>query len=122
MPRRSIMSFPESGSRPVLHVRKLLFLENDAERADGRQEATRGSTSIHLAPKEFAMLRLMADARGGAISRERFLDSVWGYSAFPTTRTVDNHIVALRRAIGDDPKQPRWLFTVRGIGYRLAKE
>jgi DNA-binding response OmpR family regulator len=44
---------------------------------------------------------------------------VWGYTAFPTTRTVDKHIVGLRHKIEDDPEQPRWITTVHGVGYRL---
>ena len=68
-----------------------------------KQTATRGRKTLHLTAKEFAMLRLMAETPGEPVSRERFLDAVWGYTAFPTTRTVDNHIVALRRALGDDP-------------------
>jgi DNA-binding response OmpR family regulator len=57
-----------------------------------RQTAVRGKRAIHLTAKEFAMLRLLAEAEGGPVTRERFLDAVWGYTAFPTTRTVDNHL------------------------------
>src|ERR1035441_1991685 len=52
-----------------------------------RQTATRGRKTLHLTAKEFAMLRLMGEAPGEPISRERFLDAVWGYTAFPTTRS-----------------------------------
>ncbi|MHB9005343.1 MAG: winged helix-turn-helix domain-containing protein, partial [Limisphaerales bacterium] len=44
---------------------------------------------------------------------------VWGYGAFPTTRTVDNHIASLRSKVEPDPEQPRWIKTVHGVGYRL---
>ena len=54
------------------------------------------------------------------MSRERFLDVVWGYAAFPTTRTVDNHIAMLRAKIETDSEQPRWIQTVHGVGYRFA--
>ena len=64
-----------------------------------RQTAKRGQRPLHLTAREFAMLRLMAETPGEPISRERFLDVVWGYTAFPTTRTVDNHIASLRSAI-----------------------
>ena len=74
---------------------------------------------ICLTAKEFAMLRLMAEAGGEPITRERFLDVVWGYTAFPTTRTVDNHIASLRAKIEKDPDRPRWIQTVHGVGYRL---
>lgn len=84
-----------------------------------RQTATRGRKELHLTAKEFAMLRLMAETPGEPISRDRFLDVVWGYTAFPTTRTVDNHVASLRAKLEDDPDEPRWLKTVHGVGYKL---
>jgi DNA-binding response OmpR family regulator len=84
-----------------------------------RQTAARGRKPIHLTAKEFAMLRLLAEAEGEPVSRERFLDVVWGYGAFPTTRTVDNHIASLRAQIEANPDSPRWIKTVHGVGYKL---
>jgi DNA-binding response OmpR family regulator len=84
-----------------------------------KQTAVRGRKPLHLTAKEFAMLRLMAETPGQPISRERFLDVVWGYTAFPTTRTVDNHIASLRSKLEHDPDAPRWLKTVHGVGYKL---
>ncbi len=84
-----------------------------------RQIARRGRRDLHLTAKEFAMLRLMAEAPGEPVARERFLDVVWGYTAFPTTRTVDNHIASLRAKIETDPNEPRWIRTVHGVGYKL---
>jgi len=85
----------------------------------GRQTATRRGKPLHLTAKEFAMLRLLAESPGEPISRERFLDAVWGYTAFPTTRTVDNHVAMLRAKIEPNPEAPRWIKTVHGIGYKL---
>jgi DNA-binding response OmpR family regulator len=84
-----------------------------------RQTAMRGRKPIHLTAKEFAMLRLLAGAEGEPVTRERFLDVVWGYTAFPTTRTVDNHVASLRAKLEPDPDEPRWLKTVHGVGYKL---
>jgi DNA-binding response OmpR family regulator len=84
-----------------------------------RQIAMRGKRELHLTAKEFAILRLLAEAAGEPVSRERFLDIVWGYGSFPTTRTVDNHLASLRAKLEPDPDQPRWLKTVHGVGYRL---
>lgn len=86
-----------------------------------RQRAWRRGKELHLTAKEFAMLRLLADAEGEPVSRERFLDVVWGYGAFPTTRTVDNHIASLRAKLEPNPEQPCWLKTVHGLGYRLER-
>lgn len=83
------------------------------------QKAWRGKTELHFTTREFAVLRLLADAEGEPVSREKFLDVVWGYAAFPTTRTVDNHIASLRSKIEPKPESPLWLKTVHGVGYRL---
>ena len=66
------------------------------------------------------MLRLLADAAGGVVTREEFLDAVWGYGSFPTTRTVDNHIAKLRAKLEPDPSEPQFILTVFGTGYQLA--
>jgi DNA-binding response OmpR family regulator len=84
-----------------------------------RQQAWRKKEPLHLTAKEMAMLRLMMETPGEPVSRERFLDVVWGYTAFPTTRTVDTHIANLRALLEADPESPRWIKTVHGIGYRL---
>jgi len=84
-----------------------------------KQTTARGRKAVYLTAKEFAMLRLMAESPGEPVSRERFLDAVWGYTAFPTTRTVDNHIASLRSKLERDPDAPRWIKTVHGVGYKL---
>lgn len=72
-----------------------------------------------LSVKEVDMLRLLYRERGTPISRTRFLDEVWGLDAYPTTRTVDQHVAKLRKKLEPDPKRPRFLLTVHGLGYRL---
>jgi DNA-binding response OmpR family regulator len=84
-----------------------------------RQQAWRKKQELHFTVKELAMLRLLAEAEGEAVSREKFLDVVWGYASFPTTRTVDMHIASLRGKIETDPENPKWIKTVHGVGYRL---
>lgn len=86
-----------------------------------RRTARRGRKTAHFTPKEFEMLRLLAEARGGVVSREQFLDLIWGYGSFPTTRTVDTHVAAIRAKIEPDPARPRHLLTVHGAGYRLVE-
>jgi DNA-binding response OmpR family regulator len=96
---------------------KLKFGEVEIDLA--RQTAARGKKRLPLTAKEFAMLRLLAEAEGEPVTRERFLDAAWGYAAFPTTRTVDNHIASLRAKIETNPEAPRWIKTVHGVGYKL---
>ena len=85
-----------------------------------RQEASAGGTPVRLTPKEFSMLRLLAETPGEPVTRERFLDVVWGVNAFPTTRTVDTHMATLRAKIESDPEHPTFLQTVHGVGYKLV--
>ena len=85
-----------------------------------RQTASRGRKLLNLTAREFAMLRLLAETPGEPVSRERFLDAVWGYTAFPTTRTVDNHIASLRAKLEPQPADPRFIQTVHGVGYKIV--
>ncbi len=86
------------------------------------QTAQRGGKSLHLTAREYAIVRLLAQSRGEPVTREHFLDVVWGYTAFPSTRTVDMHIAALRAKIEPDPDRPVWITTVHGVGYRLEPD
>jgi len=97
--------------------KKLVLGEIEIDLA--RQTARRRNKPVHLTAKEFAMLRLLLEAPGEPVSRERFLDIVWGYTAFPTTRTVDNHIASLRSKLEPDPEVPHWIKTVHGVGYKI---
>jgi DNA-binding response OmpR family regulator len=83
------------------------------------QRCTRAGEAVELTLKEFGMLKLLAESRGQPISRERFLEIVWGYNAYPTTRTVDNQILSLRGKLEPEPAKPRFILTVHGLGYRL---
>ncbi len=72
-----------------------------------------------LTRTEFALLELLARHAGRTVPRETILDDVWGYAPDTVTRTVETHIWRLRRKLGDDAAQPRWIRTVQGAGYRL---
>ncbi len=82
----------------------------------------RGTVPIPINPREARILHLLTERRGEPISRETFLDAIWDDNAWPTTRSVDNYIAALRAKIETDPESPRWIHTVRGVGYRLAPD
>jgi DNA-binding response OmpR family regulator len=84
-----------------------------------RQTVLRDGREVHLTAREFTMLRIMAEAAGEPVSRDRFLDLAWGYTAFPTTRTVDTHIASLRSKLEENPETPRYIKTVHGLGYKL---
>jgi DNA-binding response OmpR family regulator len=79
----------------------------------------RGRASEELSLREADMLRLLWRERGRPVSRERFLEEVWGKDRFPTTRTVDQHVAKLRRKVEEDAARPKHVLTVFGVGYRL---
>ncbi len=83
------------------------------------QVALRAGTRIELPSRAFAILKVFARRPGEVVSRDVLLDEAWGYEDYPNTRTVDNHLVKLRRALEDEPDKPRYLVTVHGAGYKL---
>lgn len=82
-------------------------------------ELRRGGETVHLRPKEFGLLALMASHPGRAYTRRELLERVWGHGHPSGPRTVDVHVRWLRSKIEPDPDQPVHLVTVRGVGYRL---
>jgi two-component system alkaline phosphatase synthesis response regulator PhoP len=75
-----------------------------------------------LTHKEAMILRALADRPGEIVTREEILDRVWGYEVFPSTRTIDNFIVRLRKRFERNPEVPAHFHTVRGVGYRFTPE
>ncbi len=83
-------------------------------------EAASDDGIIVLKEKEVMILRLLKEHEGEPVDRQTILDRVWGFGAYPTTRTVDNFILSLRKIIEMDPKKPSHILTVHGVGYRLV--
>lgn len=79
----------------------------------------RGGETFALSEREGRLLRYMIENRGKVISRDTLLQEVWGYNSMAYTRTVDVHIVRLRHKVEDDPKNPHYIITVHGLGYRF---
>ena len=81
--------------------------------------ASKAGEEIELTPKEFEILHFLISRRGATVKRAELLDKVWGLEDYPTTRTVDNHILKLRKKIERDPANPEFILTVHGIGYKF---
>lgn len=75
---------------------------------------------IELTHKEFEILKYLLDHKGQTITRYQLLDQVWGYEAYPATRTVDNFMVKLRKLVEVDPNHPKHILTVYGVGYKYV--
>jgi DNA-binding response OmpR family regulator len=81
----------------------------------------RGKT-IKLTLKEFELLRFLAQNPNRVLSRDQLLDRVWGGETYVTPRTVDVHIRRLRKAIEKDDSHPKWILTLRGVGYKFDEK
>ena len=85
-----------------------------------RAEVVRKSEPIDLSAMEFKLLQYLIENRGVVHSRDTLLDAVWGYDAMPTTRTVDVHIAWLRQKLEENPRHPKFIQTVHGLGYKFT--
>ena len=74
-----------------------------------------------LSQREIKLLRLLIDRKGEVVSRETILSTVWGYNVFPSTRTIDNYILAFRKYFEKDPKNPKHFLSIRSVGYRFVE-
>jgi two-component system alkaline phosphatase synthesis response regulator PhoP len=87
-----------------------------------RFEAIREGQKHALTHKECMLLKLLVERKGQVVSRDEILNEVWSENEFPTTRTIDNFILRLRRLIEADPETPTLIRSVRGVGYQLDLE
>lgn len=85
-----------------------------------RYEAQLESQVQPLTQREAALLKLLLDRKGSVVSRDEILDQVWSENEFPTSRTVDNFIMRLRRLVEIDPEKPTLIRSIRGVGYQLV--
>ncbi len=81
--------------------------------------AAKDGHPVDLTHREFEMMKLLIKNRGTVITRNQFLDEIWGYDKFPTTRTVDAHMTKLRQKLEQQPESPQFIITVHGIGYKF---
>jgi DNA-binding response OmpR family regulator len=87
-----------------------------------RHTAVRSGRLIEMTRKEFALLRFLASRADTVVTRDELLNKVWGFEAYPVTRTVDNHIAGLRAKLEADPARPVYIQTVHGVGYKFVPE
>lgn len=98
-------------------------LEVGTLRLDERTwSATLNGEPLTLARREFELLRLLMRNAGTVLTREHLMEELWDANWFGPTKTLDVHISALRRKINDDPQEPRYIHTIRGVGFRFATQ
>jgi two-component system alkaline phosphatase synthesis response regulator PhoP len=83
------------------------------------KELTRDGKLVNLTAREFELLRYFVEHAETTLSRGELLKEVWGYSTDAFTRTVDVHVASLRQKLEKDPKQPKWIVTIQGLGYKF---
>ena len=126
---------PFSARELVARIRAVLRRVDGRDSGDGAQEPieigavrldpARRSVSVadatvELSRKEFELLRLLMVNAGAVVTRERIVEEVWDTTWFGTTKTLDVHVSTLRKKLGDDPANPTYVRTARGVGFRFA--
>jgi DNA-binding response OmpR family regulator len=98
-----------------------VFNFDDVEVNFSKMELLRDGHSVALTPQEFKMLRFFLNHQERVVSRTELLNEVWGYNNYPTTRTVDTHMLRLRQKLEKDPADPVHFRTVHGTGYKFVR-
>jgi two-component system response regulator RegX3 len=124
---------PFSAAELIARIRAVLRRASGAGSGDGAtlsvgdvamnldtHTVTRGGEDVELTVKEFELLRVLLENAGKLVKRDALVAEVWDPNWFGSTKTVDVHVSALRRKLGDDPASPRYVHTVRGVGFRFA--
>ena len=118
----------------MLRVEKLINRKDDAGQSSVATEYEFGSNYVNfvsyeakgnqgdfsLTKKEALLLKLLIENKNEVVSREKILQTVWGYSVYPSTRTIDNFILAFRKYFEPDPKNPVFFKSLRGVGYKFV--
>ncbi len=87
----------------------------------GLNEIKKNGELVSMAGKEIELLRYLIEHQGSVVSRDELLEAVWGYQPGISSRTIDVHVVWLRQKLEDNPQHPRYIQTIRGVGYRFSK-
>lgn len=123
-------SIRELLARIKAHLRRTEIPHNGIEDASfgeiyinfKKHEAVKGKTQLTFSSMELKILKYFVEHEGEVISREDLLNNVWGFETFPTTRTVDNFILSIRKQIEVNPSEPKHLLTVHKAGYKFVKD
>ena len=108
----------EAGERTVEGATEI----GDVRIDPGRRSVSFRGEDLELSRKEFDLLRLLIENAGSVVTRERLLDEVWDTNWFGSTKTLDVHVSGLRKKLDDDPGSPRYIHTVRGVGFRFSAD
>ncbi len=119
--RRGTSKGQAVSSVPSKNVSHQVLIFGDAVVDFTSMEASLNGKAVTMTAQEFKLLKFFAAAPGRVISRDELLNEVWGYQNYPSTRTVDNHILKLRQKLEKDPSSPVHFRTVHGMGYKFVR-
>lgn len=109
-----------AGDNAVSNNAELILIgENSIDTKTFEVRTWKGESMV-LSKREVMLLKLLHDRAGEVVSRELILETVWGYNVYPSTRTIDNYILAFRKYFEPDPRHPRFFHSIRGVGYKLT--
>jgi DNA-binding response OmpR family regulator len=117
--RRNVRNQQAAASADAASPHDLLIF-GDVEIDFTSMETQRSGKPVSMTAQEFKLLRFLSRSTDRVISREELLNEVWGYQNYPSTRTVDNHILRLRQKLEPDPAHPRFFVTVHSAGYKFV--
>jgi DNA-binding response OmpR family regulator len=117
--RRNLRNQPTAANAEAASPHDVLVF-GDVEIDFTSMEARRAAEPVGMTAQEFKLLRFLSRSVGRVITREELLNEVWGYQNYPSTRTVDNHILRLRQKLEPDPSRPRFFVTVHSAGYKFV--
>ena len=120
--RRAAGASPEPDALPAAPSSEWMLSFGDVVVDVRAHVVTRGDTPVSLSPKEFELLVALLRRAGAVVTRRQLLEEVWGYRSGVRSRTIDLHMLELRRRLEPDPSRPRYLLTVRKVGYRFAPD
>jgi two-component system response regulator RegX3 len=106
----------EAGERRAVGATEI----GDVRIDPGRRSVSFRGEELELSRKEFDLLRLLIENAGSVVTRERLIDEVWDTNWFGSTKTLDVHVSGLRKKLDDEPGSPRYIHTVRGVGFRFS--
>src|SRR3954469_551155 len=120
--RRGTAKAPPSSSVATKAVNHEVLVFGDARIDFTSMEASQAGKQVTLTAQEFKLLKFFAASPGRVLSRDELLNEVWGYQNYPSTRTVDNHILRLRQKLERDPANPQHFLTIHGSGYKFVPD
>lgn len=118
---RAVLRLAQEGGEAKASEGRILVDDRLAIDTNGRTTTIEGG-AVDLTPKEFDLLALLAENRGKVLGRETLLERIWGFDYLGESRTVDVHIQRLRRKIEEDSQNPKYILTVRTVGYKFAEK